>query len=85
MYYCHTLKNIAPSGKLECDYFSIFQSSKVCILQEKLLSISLKLNFTPHTLGCYYGLKTNLPLHILTLKEVFLFELIWDSIHFVGP
>jgi len=35
------------------NYFGIFQSLKLRILVEKILPISLKLNFTPNTLGCY--------------------------------
>jgi len=31
----------------------IFQSLKLRISMEEILSISLKLNFTPNTLGCY--------------------------------
>jgi len=42
-----------PPGNLKLNYFVIFQSLKLRILMEKILSISLKLNFTPNTLGCY--------------------------------
>jgi len=31
----------------------IFKSLKLRIFMEKILHISLKLNFTPNTLGCY--------------------------------
>jgi len=41
---------------MKFDYLDILQSLKLRILVEKNLSISLKLNFTPSTLGCY-GLK----------------------------
>jgi len=41
--------------KFNC--LGILQSLKLRILVEKILSISLKLNFTPNTLDCY-GLKT---------------------------
>jgi len=46
-------KKYHPSGNLKFNYLGIFQSSKLRILMEKILSISLKLNFTPNTLGCY--------------------------------
>jgi len=45
-----------PPGNLEFNYLGIFQSLKLRISMEKILLISLKLNFTPNTLGCY-GLK----------------------------
>jgi len=41
-----------PSGNLKFINLDIFQSLKPRILMEKILSISLKLNFTPNTLGC---------------------------------
>jgi len=40
-------------GNLKFNYLGIFQSLKLRILMEKVLPISLKLNFTPNTLGCY--------------------------------
>jgi len=46
-------KKYHPSGNLKFDYFGIFQSLKLRILKEKIISISLKLNFTPNTLGSY--------------------------------
>jgi len=53
------LKKYHPSGHLNFNNVGIFQSSKLRILMEKkFLSISLKLNFTPNTLGCY-GLIVN--------------------------
>jgi len=45
-------KKISPLWKPEI-YLGIFQSLKLRILMERILSISLKLNFTPNTLGCY--------------------------------
>jgi len=42
-----------PSGNLKFIYLDIFQSLKLHILVEKILSFSLKLNFTPNTLGGY--------------------------------
>jgi len=45
-------KKYYPFGNLKVDYLGIFQSSKLRILMKKSLSISLKLNFTPNTLGC---------------------------------
>ena len=47
------LKKYHPSGKLKFNYLDILQSLKLRILMQKFLSISLKLNFTPNTLGCY--------------------------------
>jgi len=46
-------KKYHPSGNLKFKYLGIFQSLKLCILMEKILPISLNLNFTPNTLGCY--------------------------------
>jgi len=46
-----------PSGNLKFNYLGIFQSLKLRILKGKILSITLKQNFTPNTLGCY-GLTT---------------------------
>jgi len=42
-----------PSGNLKFNNLGIFQSLKIRILTEEILPISLKLNFTPNTLGCY--------------------------------
>jgi len=53
-------KKCHPSGNLKCNYSGIFQSLNFRILKEKILSISLKLNFTPNTLG-YYELKRGAP------------------------
>jgi len=44
-------KKYHPSGNLKFNYLDIFQSLKLHILIEKILSISLKLNFTKNTLG----------------------------------
>jgi len=46
-------KKYHPSGNLKCINSGISQSLKLRILMEKILSISLKLNFTPNTLGCF--------------------------------
>jgi len=46
------LKKYHPSGNLKINNLGIFQSLKFRILMEKILPISLKLNFTPNTLGC---------------------------------
>jgi len=40
-----------PSENLKFNNLGIFQSLKLRILMEKILPISLKLNFTPNTLG----------------------------------
>jgi len=45
-------KKYHPPGNLNFNYFVIFQSLKLRILMENILSISFKLNFTPNTLGC---------------------------------
>ena len=50
------LKKYHPSGNLKLNNVGISGSLKFCILMETILPISLKLNFTPNTLGCY-GLK----------------------------
>jgi len=47
------LKKHRPSGNLEFHYLGIFQTLKLRIFIGKILPISLKLNFTPNTLGCY--------------------------------
>jgi len=46
-------KKYHPSGNRKFNYLGIFQSLKLRILMGKILLISLKLNFTPNTLGCY--------------------------------
>jgi len=57
-------KKYHPSENLAFNYLGIFKDAKLRILMEKILSISLKLNFTPKTLGCH-GLT---PSPILILK-----------------
>jgi len=42
-----------PSRNLKFNNLGIFQSLKLLILADKILPISLNLNFTPNTLGCY--------------------------------
>jgi len=42
-------KKYYPSGNMKFINLVIFQSLKFHILMEKILSISLKLNFTPNT------------------------------------
>jgi len=46
-------KKYHPSRKLKFNNLGIFQSLKLRILAEKILPISLELNFTLNTLGCY--------------------------------
>jgi len=46
-------KKYHPSGTLKFNYLGIFQSLKLRMLMEKILLISLYLNFTPNTKGCY--------------------------------
>jgi len=47
------LKKCHPPENKKINYLGIFQSLKLRISMEKILSILLKLNFTPNTLGCY--------------------------------
>jgi len=64
-----TILKISPSGNLIFNYLVIFPSLKLRILMGKFLSISLKLNFTPNTLGSYvvtkslsgYGVDSHFP------------------------
>jgi len=52
--YCQNFENITPSKNLNFNNFGIFQSLKLRdVAEKKILPISLKLNFTPYTLGCY--------------------------------
>jgi len=51
-----TLQNISTAGNLKFNNLGIFQSLKLRNLAEKIPPISLNLNFTSNTLGCY-GLK----------------------------
>jgi len=44
-------KKFHSSGNLKFNYLGTFQSLKLRILMEKILLISLKLNFTVNTLG----------------------------------
>ena len=53
------LKKYQPPGNLKFNYLGILQSLKLRTLAD-FFSISLKLNFTPKTLGCYYGFKKNI-------------------------
>jgi len=46
-------KKYHPSGKLKFNNLGISQSLKLRILVEKFFLISLNLNFTLNTLGCY--------------------------------
>jgi len=46
-------KKYHPSGNVEFNNLGICQSLKLRNLLGKILRISLKLNFTPNTLGCY--------------------------------
>jgi len=55
--YLSQFKKFHPSGNVVFNYLGIFQSLKLRIFMEKILFISLKLNFTSNTLGCY-GLRT---------------------------
>ena len=47
------IKKYYPSENLKFNRLGIFQSLKLGNLMGKTLRISLKLNFTPNTLGCY--------------------------------
>jgi len=46
-------KKYHPSGNLKFNKLDIFQSLKLRNLMGNILRISLKLNFTPNTSGCY--------------------------------
>jgi len=46
-------KKYNPAGNLNFDYLDIVQSLKLRFSMEKILSISLYLNFTANTLDCY--------------------------------
>jgi len=46
-----TIERISPPGNLKFNYLGIFQSLKLRISMEKILSIFLKLNFTLNILG----------------------------------
>jgi len=46
-------KKYQPSKNVKFHNLGFFQSLKLCNLMGKILRISLKLNFTPNTLGCY--------------------------------
>jgi len=50
-------KKYHPSGNLKFNNLGIFKSLKLRNLMDKIRRISLKLNFTPNTLGCYAGWK----------------------------
>jgi len=54
-------KKYHPSGNLKFNNLIIFQNLKLSILMEKVFPISLELNFTPNTAGCY-GLIRSLPM-----------------------
>jgi len=47
------LKKYHPSGNMKFNYLGISRGLKLRVLVRKILSISLKLNFTPNNLGCY--------------------------------
>jgi len=55
------------SGNPKFNYLGIFQSSKLRILVGKTPPISLKLNFTPKTLGCYVLISTTVGASTYTL------------------
>jgi len=59
-------KNITPHRNLKFDNLGFFYSLKLRNLMRKILRISLKLNFTSNTLGCY-GLRK----HVLRIKHHF--------------
>jgi len=61
-------KKYHASGNLQFNNLGIFQSLKLRVFVEKILPISLKLNFTPNTLACY-GLRLCSPSRSLLLCE----------------
>jgi len=46
-------KKYHPPGNLKFNFLGIFQSLRLRISMEKIFLISLRLNFTPNTSGCY--------------------------------
>jgi len=48
-----TISKISPLWKPEIEYFRHFSKLKISCFNEKILPISLELNFTPNTSGCY--------------------------------
>jgi len=46
-------KKYHPSGNLKFNYVGILLKLEIAYFNGKILSISLKLNFTPNTLGSY--------------------------------
>jgi len=61
--YCDSLKNIIPLETYEIQQFRHFSKLRIAYFSGEILSISLKLNFTPNTLGCHW-LKVH---HIVSL------------------
>jgi len=57
------LKEYHPSENFEFNILGISQSLKLRILMEIILLISLKLNFSPNTVG-YYGLMSGISSNI---------------------
>jgi len=58
-----------PSEKLNINNFGIFQILKLRIFVRKILPVSLKLNFTPNTFGCYGLSRINLKTEVFTRKN----------------
>jgi len=79
-------KKCHPSGNLKINYLVILGSLKLRILMEKFLLISLKLKFTPNTLGCYgliyMGLKYSKPEFTLG-REIFELSLVWFALYYI--
>jgi len=61
-------KKFHPSGNLKFNYLDILPSLKLHILMEKILSISLKLNFTLNSLGGY-ELSKNKRITVMNFSE----------------
>jgi len=62
-------KNYHPYGNLEFHNLNILQNLELRTFMEKVLPISLKLKFTPNTLGCYGLMDTNSELVIALNNE----------------
>jgi len=60
------LKKYHPSENLKFNYLGIFQSLKLRILMEKIVSIFRQLYFTPNTSRCY-GLRSGFGQQTLNL------------------
>jgi len=68
-------KKYHPSGNLKFYNLGILKKLKIAYFSEKILPISLKLNFTPNTLGCK-GL-----MHLGSMATLLFFLLFFKVFH----